>query len=318
MAGLRAARRPRAKSFNEAADEFLRWIEDSMTMKQSSIGRIEVSFASARAYFGPRPLADIQARDVEAYRNHRLAVHRCKPVTVRHDLHALSRLWNWAVRQGLAAGNVIASVEKPSAKEARREYVLTTEEERNYFAAAAQVSELLHDAARIMREQGLRPEEALEIRKDCVDWSAGRLQIVQGKTPAARRSLLMSPVTREILAKRMAGVGDWCFPSPRYSGRPASKLNGQHDKALAKCGLSFVLYDLRHTFATRAAEAGMDLATLAAVLGHSSLRVVERYVHPTRGHQDESMRALWERMTVDRGNVPTKNPKSSTEHGAEK
>jgi hypothetical protein len=34
------------------------------------------------------------------------------------------------------------------------------------------------------------------------------------------------------------------------------------------------------------AERGMPLGTLAAILGHSSLRMVMRYVHPTQDHMD--------------------------------
>jgi integrase len=56
-----------------------------------------------------------------------------------------------------------------------------------------------------------------------------------------------------------------------------------------KTGLRFVLYDFRHTFATRMAESGIDLATLAAILGHSSLRSVMKYVHPTAQHQFQAM-----------------------------
>jgi integrase len=51
--------------------------------------------------------------------------------------------------------------------------------------------------------------------------------------------------------------------------------------------IPFVLYDLRHTFATRAAQNGMPL--LASVLGHSSLREVQKYVHPTQDHQATEM-----------------------------
>ena len=50
-----------------------------------------------------------------------------------------------------------------------------------------------------------------------------------------------------------------------------------------------VLYDLRHTFATRMAQAGIDLATLAAILGHSSIRMVQKYVHPTAEHKKSAM-----------------------------
>jgi site-specific recombinase XerD len=54
--------------------------------------------------------------------------------------------------------------------------------------------------------------------------------------------------------------------------------------------VSFVPYDLRHTFATRLAQFGCDLASLAAILGHSSLRMVMKYVHPTAEHQREAMK----------------------------
>jgi integrase len=54
----------------------------------------------------------------------------------------------------------------------------------------------------------------------------------------------------------------------------------------------FRIYDLRHTGATRAAEAGMDMPTLAALLGHSKLNMVMRYAHPQERHQSEAIKQL--------------------------
>src|SRR5262245_8322873 len=54
----------------------------------------------------------------------------------------------------------------------------------------------------------------------------------------------------------------------------------------------FRIYDLRHTWATRAAEAGMDMPTLASLLGHSKSNMVMRYAHPQEKHQADAVMRL--------------------------
>jgi integrase len=63
--------------------------------------------------------------------------------------------------------------------------------------------------------------------------------------------------------------------------------------ALKRSGVRcFLLYDLRYTFATRAAEAGINLVTLAGMLGHSRIQMVLRYAHPTKEHQFNAMKKM--------------------------
>jgi site-specific recombinase XerD len=46
------------------------------------------------------------------------------------------------------------------------------------------------------------------------------------------------------------------------------------------------------------AQAGIDLATLAAILGHNSIRIVQKYVHPTAEHKQQAMRRFEESLVA--------------------
>src|SRR5215469_2705502 len=186
-------------------------------------------------------------------------------------------------------------------------HILTATEEKLYFERAARHHDL-HDLGRLILLQGMRPEEVTALANCDVNLERGQLQVVQGKTPAARRTLNLTTESRRILEARMAGDSPWVFPSKRHPGTHISRLNSAHDRLCQQAkadgvSFNFVLYDLRHTWATRAAQSGFDLASLAAMLGHSSLRMVQKYVHPTAEHQralmlkyDEMLRSAAEKL----------------------
>ena len=245
-------------------------------------------------------MAEIQARDLEAYKQFRIEQHGVRDVTLRHDLHALSVFFRWAIKQGYASGNPVREVKIPSDRDAVREHIVSEEEESAYLCVALSLhaeyakshpgaQPNLHDLAVLMLEQGARPEEILALRKDDYDAAAGTVRIRGGKTRAARRGLDLTERAKEIMERRAALDGDWIFPSRRYPGKHLTKLQNAHDRVCIEAGLSFVLYDLRHTWATRMIEAGNDVPTVAALMGHSGLRTIYRYVHPTAEAKKRAM-----------------------------
>jgi hypothetical protein len=54
----------------------------------------------------------------------------------------------------------------------------------------------------------------------------------------------------------------------------------------------FVLHSLRHTFGTRLGEAGADAFTIMRLMGHSSVTVSQRYVHPTPESLERAVEGL--------------------------
>ena len=116
------------------------------------------------------------------------------------------------------------------------------------------------------------------------------MTIQRGKSEAARRSLLLTTASRDVLKLRLQNPGRWVFPSAKNPGEHIGQHQRLHAAALKKAQVSFVLYDCRHTFATRAVERGMELPKLMAILGHSNLRSIMKYVHMTQTHIDDGMR----------------------------
>ena len=65
-------------------------------------------------------------------------------------------------------------------------------------------------------------------------------------------------------------------------------LREAFDKALSKARIEdFHFHDLRHTFATRLVQNGVDIYKVKELLGHKSIAMTMRYAH----HYPESLRA---------------------------
>jgi len=281
--------------FSKAADMYLDWCKGEYREHPNSAKRIATSFASLRKFFAKEPVSGITAGGIEDYKAWRRTAHEVREVTLRHDLHALSGFFQYAMRHNWCVQNPVEKVEMPSDKEAVRIKVLTPAEEARYFEAARKFP-ALYDLGRIMILQGARPDEVM--RAKVADLVGEQWTIRSGKSAAAKRVLVLTAEAQGIMQARAmaAGPSGWLFAG-KTKGTRLSKLNGSHGKVLEKLNpegataeLRFVLYDLRHTFATRMASAGVPVTTLAKILGHSSLRMVMKYVHPTEGDVKAAMR----------------------------
>ncbi len=317
LKGERPAKRLRIRSFNEAVVEFIEYVKVKYAEHPATARRIVTSMASCKEFFKGFSVTSIRTPEVSRYRVHRLSVHKVQPITLRHDLNNLSLFFQWAAEMEYRADNPITrKTYQGLPSEAERIHVITPAEEFLYFERAAAYPNLA-DVARLILEQGMRPEEVMRLER--ANFDGTHVTIAHGKTPAARRRLKLTAQSRMILERRAAATkGRWLFPG-KLAGCPLTKLNASHDLVCSPQRvdgipepeeLHFVLYDFRHTFATRAAQAGMDLATLARILGHNSLRMVMKYVHPTQTHQDAEM----DRLDAIRANLGPSLPRQEAEN----
>jgi|SRR5580704_160288 integrase len=75
--------------------------------------------------------------------------------------------------------------------------------------------------------------------------------------------------SRALDAKR-----EFAFPSPEDPKRPIGSVRKAHDAAVGRANIvpAFRLYDLQHTYASRAVMAGVDLPTLQLCSGTRAFR----------------------------------------------
>lgn len=116
-------------------------------------------------------------------------------------------------------------------------------------------------------------------------------------TPKTAHSVRLIPLPRELLRQLNALPKDGDCPYVISNrGKPVSTRSYQRTFAALLKKLNIPhrgFHSLRHTFATRAAESGMDVKTLSELLGHKNPAVtLRRYVHSLLGHKAEMMNRL--------------------------
>lgn len=154
---------------------------------------------------------------------------------------------------------------------------------------------------------GLRPEEALGLEWSDIDlrgglvrirrgvqWVSGHEVVVEPKTDLSARDVVL-PRFAIIRLRQIRGRGD---------GRLVGGLNpGQVDRRYRRwCReqhLPFVPREnLRHSWATSALAAGVDVAVVSRALGHSSIETTARYyLRPDTSVLKDAQR-LWEKSIM--------------------
>ena len=83
------------------------------------------------------------------------------------------------------------------------------------------------------------------------------------------------------------------------------RLEGSFDDLLERAGIDdFRFHDLRHTFASHYMMNGGDLYELAKILGHSNIKMTERYAKLGRQHiarTGNTAREMWKLLTLEEG-----------------
>ena len=283
------------------------WARTHLKTADFQIARIRADFIG----WMDKPMSELNAWLVEGWRKHQREANK-QPVTINRNLQRLQGVLSKAVEWKVLERHPFAGLKPLKTDRTGRVRYLSAEEEARLREALLEREESLRQARIRFNEwrtargramlplrtgeyvdhlrpivllalnTGLRRSELFHLRWNDVDLSAKWL-CVDGAT-AKNGQTRRVPLNAEALATLEAWRKQASDAEPRvFPGVCGQRLKrvdrawrGLHKRA----GLQgFRFHDLRHHFASRLVQSGVDLNTVRELLGHADITMVLRYAH---------------------------------------
>ncbi len=312
---MAARNRESAHTLASFVDEvYAPWAEANIRTSKKTVARLVGNFPDLQE----KKLCDINPWLVEKWRTARLKAG-VKRSTVNRDLDDLKSALAKAVGWGLLEAHPIAGVKRMRVDTNRaprflsedenarlltalneREQRLRTQrisanawrEERGYpllaDVSAVTFADHLKPMVTVSLNTGLRRGELFGLEWSDVKLLEGYLTVRGSKAKSFKtRHVPLNEIARDCLQAwqdQASGTEGLVFPGK--DGRPFDNVNSAWRRVLDEAKIEkFRWHDLRHTFASRLAMAGVDLNTVRELLGHADLQMTLRYAHLAPEHK---------------------------------
>ncbi len=294
-AGLKATKQP--AMFSVAAQD---WLETNKAHWSESNARIEgYNIDHLLPFFGRLLLSDISPDDVSRYQAARRK-EEASPRTVNLEIGTLRAI----LRKARLWANIQPDIRMLRVRDDVGRALSDDEQHRLLTACRASRSRSLYPAVLLSLHTGLRNQELRLLRWRQIDLIDKKLIVGKSKTAGGQgRQIPLSATAFRCLQDWRSNFPDaipahYVFPSERYgldgeggytdgkvvpySIRPDVAISSWKvawTAARKKASVACRWHDLRHTFVSKMAEGQASDATIMALAGHLSRKMLERYSH---------------------------------------
>ena len=207
--------------------------------------------------------------DIDEYITMR-AKEGIKPATTNRELASISALYRYFIREGLMTSN-------PARFQSRRKvgfHLPNTIPSEDLQAAYTHSVGVVHVWIGLLSTTGIRISELLSLNWEDIDFKTCALEI-RGKgdkdrivyTTAEYLDLMRQAYERNPIEGRIF----------RYSERQARYMLWEALKPYSRAK-QLSPHAIRHTFATTLARQGVNVATIATILGHNRIATTQKYI----------------------------------------
>lgn len=261
--------------------------EYSATNKAPNTHRRDKSLmAHLTQAFGSVILTRLRPAMIAEYKGQRRA-KGAAPKTINDELTLLSHAYKLAMREWeWVASNPVQRVSREKVRNQIERWLSSDEEKRLLAASPEWLKEIILFAS----NTGLRQGEILNLQWPQVDLFRRTITLLEQKN-GSKDTLPLNTNALEVLkarARARSPETDYVFVNKVGSRRDAtSGLRRAFYPAMKAAKVErFRFHDLRHTFATRLIQAGVDIYTVQKLGRWKTISMVMRYAH----HYPESLR----------------------------
>lgn len=282
----------REKTFSQLVAKFM--MEHAPKVSDSQQRSYATSSKHLIKFFGKTDLLSISPKMISRYKVLRREAG-LKPATINRELAMLSKAFNVAIMEWEWLTINPASRVPKEKEDNERDRWLTVDEEVSLLENSP---DWLRDIILFNLHTGLRQDELLSLTWDRVNMFRKTILIKETKN-GKPKTIPLNKTALGILeskAKVVSIRSKIVFHSK--SGTKIDKHNLRRGFVIAmeKAGIEdFTFHGLRHTFATRLAQSGVDLYKISKLLGHKDIKTTQRYSH----HCPESLRDGVEILETD-------------------
>lgn len=266
-------------------DELMLAYVKATSSEKRAAERDHYSLKRLYPFFSGRDLNTLSPADIRTYIDRRRS-EGVSPATINKEVGLLSAAINYAQREWDWNIPNPAARRKLKEPEGRMRWITRAEASALIRAAESEPkASHLADFIRLALHTGCRKGELLGLEWKRVDLQAGLIHLEAEHTKAGRRRAV--PMNREARAAMVSRArfraqhcpdSRWVFC--RQDGSRIQAVKRSFATACRKAGIEdYHVHDMRHTCAAWLVSAGVPLTEVRDLLGHSSVKMTERYAH---------------------------------------
>lgn len=284
--------RSKAVTFRELCEDALAHSRAENSPKQTY--ELELRINQLLPVFGIRPADSIRKNEIVSWLAEESAARDWAASSRNRWQATFSLVFRVGIDNEKIERNPAARIRRKTEGTGRVRFLSDGEELQLRRAISEQFPEFLPHLL-LSIHTGMRMSEQYGLRWNQVDFERRQIHLPKTKNGDPRTIPLNTAALDALTALRGAGKPkgtDPVFPSVR-TGESLQGSRGWFPTALDEAGIEdYSWHCNRHTFASRLVMAGVDLRTVAELLGHRTLQMVMRYSHLAPEHQASAVDRL--------------------------